>query len=418
MALTMTQRKAVTRELAKKYTGARKKEKGKILDDLIDLTGYNRSYAARVLRKTAQTKKKTVGRGRKRVTLVEDRRMKPLKRRQRPRKYDKAVQRSLKKIWIVLDCICGKRLAPYLPEIIPVLEKWGELELDPEVRQKLLEISAATIDRLLAPVKREYQLKARSNTKPGTLLKHQIPIRTFSEWDEAQPGFVEIDLVAHNGGDPRGDFMHTLDVTDVCTQWTETRAVKNKARVWVFEALLDIREKLPFPLLGIDSDNGSEFINYHLVKYCEENEITFTRGRVCKKNDGCFVEQKNYSVVRRAVGYARHDTEGELALLNELYGYLRLYTNFFLPVMKLTEKTRNGSRVLKKYDKARTPYRRTLDFLSKKEQDALRKQYESLNPAELKRKINRLEDKLWKINLKKRGGSLPEDAPAFDYIST
>jgi len=324
MALTMTQRKAVTHELAQRYTSVRKKEKGKILDDLIALTGYNRSYAATVLRQAAQTRKKKVGRGKKRVTLVEDRRMKPFKCRQRPRKYDEAVLKALNEIWTICDCICGKRLAPYLPEIIPVLEKWNEIELDPEVRQKLLEISAATINRLLSPVKREYQLKARSNTKPGTLLKHQIPIRTFSEWDEAQPGFVEIDLVAHNGGNPRGDFMNTLDVTDVCTQWTETRAVKNKAQVWVFEALLDIREKLPFPLRGIDSDNGSEFINNHLVKYCEENEITFTRGRACKKNDGCFVEQKNYSVVRRAVGYGRLDTEKELALVNELNGHLRL----------------------------------------------------------------------------------------------
>ena len=418
MALTMTQRKAVTRELARKYGAARKKEKGKILDDLIDLTGYNRSYAATVLRKTARKEKKTVGRGQKRVTLQEDRRMKPLKRRQRPRKYDKAVQRSLKKIWTICDCICGKRLAPYLSEIIPVLEKWNEIQLDPEVRAKLLEISASTIDRLLAPVKREYQLKARSNTKPGTLLKHQIPIRTFSEWDEAQPGFVEIDLVAHNGGDPRGDFMHTLDVTDVCTQWTETQAVKNKAQVWVFEALLNIRERLPFPLLGIDSDSGSEFINFHLVDYCRENEITFTRGRPYKKNDGCFVEQKNYSVVRRAVGYGRHDTDEELALLNELYDHLRLYTNFFLPVMKLMEKTRIGSQVRKKYDEARTPYRRTLDYLSKKDQAALREQYESLNPAELKRKIDRLQNRILKKNLKKRGGSLPEDTPALEYIST
>lgn len=418
MALSMTQKIAVTRELAKKYKAARKKEKGKILDDLIDLTDYNRSYAAYVLRQAAMTKKKTAGHGRKRVTLVEDHRMKPLKRRERPRKYDRAVLKSLKKIWIIYDCICGKRLAPYLSEAIPVLERCKEIELDPEVREKLLEISAATLDRLLAPVKREYQLKARSNTKPGTLLKHQIPIRTFSEWDEAQPGFVEVDLVAHNGGDPRGDFMHTLDVTDVCTQWTETQAVKNKAQVWVFEALLDIREKMPFPLLGIDSDNGSEFINHHLVKYCEENEITFTRGRPYKKNDGCFVEQKNYSVVRRAVGYGRHDTDEELELLNELYGHLRFYTNFFLPVMKLTEKTRTGSRVQKKYDEARTPYRRTLDFLSKKDQATLREQYEALNPAELKRKIDRLKDQIWKINHKKRGGSLPEDTPALEYISS
>ena len=419
MALSMRQKQAVTREKAKKYTRASKKEKGKILDDLIDLTGYNRSYAATVLRQAAITKKKTVRCGKTTVTLVEDGRMKRKKRaRKRPRKYDKDVLKPLKKIWDIFDCICGKRLAPYLPEAIPVLERFKEIELDDEVREKLLEISAATIDRLLALVKKQYQIKARSNTKPGSLLKHQVPVRTFSEWDEKKPGFVEIDLVSHEGGNASGDFMHTLDVTDVYTQWTETRAVKNKAQVWVFEALMVIQERLPFKLLGIDSDSGSEFINAHLIKYCEENEVTFTRGRPYRKNDSCFVEQKNYSVVRRTVGYARHDTEEELVLLNELYDYLRLYTNFFLPVMKLTEKTRVGSKVTKKYDTARTPYRRVLDFLGKKEQAALTKQYESLNPAELKRQISRLQNKLWKIVHQKRGRSQPENTPALEYIST
>ena len=191
MALSMRQKQAVTREKAKKYTGASKKEKGKILDDLIELTGYNRSYAARVLRREANPKKKKVSCGKTTVTLVEDGRMKRKKRaRKRPRKYDKDVLKPLKKIWEIFDCLCSKRLAPYLPEAISVLERFKEIKLDEEVRQKLLEISAATIDRLLAPVKKQYQIKARSNTKPGSLLKHQVPIRTFSEWDEKKPGFV------------------------------------------------------------------------------------------------------------------------------------------------------------------------------------------------------------------------------------
>lgn len=212
-------------------------------------------------------------------------------------------------------------------------------------------ISAATIDRLLKPEKKKHQIKGRSHTKPGTLLKHQIPIRTFSEWNEQKPGFVEIDLVGHDGGNSSGEFAQTLTVTDVCTGWTDMQAVKNKAQCWVFEALKDIRDRLPFDLLGIDSDNGGEFINDQLYRYCIQEKITFTRARSYRKNDNCFVEQKNYSVIRRAVGYMRHDTPEELHLLNELYWHLRLYSNHFHPVMKLLEKTRVGSKVKKKYDK-------------------------------------------------------------------
>ena len=221
MALAMQEKQAVTKQLALKYKRARKKEKGKILDTVIDLAGYNRSYAARVLRERA--KPKVLGRVRKggrTITLVEDERTKRRKKRRRPRKYDEEVVVALRKVWVICDCICGKRLGPYLAEIIPVLERLGEVTIDDEVRTKLLKISPATIDRLFAPVKKHYRLKARSNTKPGTLLKNQIPIRTFSDWNEEKPGFVEIDLVSHEGGDPHGDFIQTLDMTDICTGWT------------------------------------------------------------------------------------------------------------------------------------------------------------------------------------------------------
>jgi len=193
-----------------------------------------------------------------------------------PRKYDKQVVVALRKVWVICDCICGKRLGPYLAEIVPLLERLDEIKIAAEVRKKLIEVSPATIDRLLAPVRKRYQLRARSNTKPGTLLKHQIPIRTFSDWDELRPGFVEIDLVSHEGGDARGDYIQTLDMTDVCSGWTETQAVKNKAQVWVFEGIEKAKERFPFEILGIDSDNGSEFINNHLLRYCSENKITFT----------------------------------------------------------------------------------------------------------------------------------------------
>lgn len=225
-----------------------------------------------------------------------------------------------------------------LPETVRVLEKHKEIKLSGDVREKLLSISASTADRLLSGERKKFELKSRSKTRPGSLLKHQIPIRTFSEWDDCRPGFLEMDLVGHDGGNPSGDFCQSLDATDVATAWTEVRAVKNKAQKWVFAALEDISEALPFPLLGVDSDNGSEFINAELKRYCEAEGVTFTRSRPYRKNDSCFVEQRNYTAVRRNVGYMRYDTEEELDILNRLYSVLCPYINFFLPTMKLVEK--------------------------------------------------------------------------------
>jgi hypothetical protein len=389
MRLTMKERKKAAAIVAPRYQSVCKKQRGIILGEFIKLTGYGRCYASYVLR--MHGKKQWVG---KQKRIIADSRKSA--RRKKQRVYDEAVTEPLKKVWYIMDCICGKRLASVLKEVIPRLERYGELTIEPEVRKKLFMISPATIDRSLAGERRKQTIKGRSNTKPGTLLKNQIPIRTFSEWDEQMPGFTEVDLVGHDGGDPRGEFIQTLDVTDVCTTWTETEAVRNKAQKWVFDALKDIRERMPFPLLGIDSDSGGEFINNHLYEYCQEKRITFTRSRSYRKNDNCFVEQKNYSVVRRAVGYLRYDTLEELSILNELYRHLRLYTNFFQPTMKLKEKTRIGSKVIKKYDKPMTPYKRVLQspFISDKDKENLKKQYLKLNPAEMKRKITRLQQKL------------------------
>ncbi|MGH9342059.1 MAG: integrase catalytic domain-containing protein, partial [Acidobacteriota bacterium] len=224
------------------------------------------------------------------------------------------------------------------------------------------------------------------------------------QWDEASPGFVEVDLVAHEGGNSRGDYAQTLDLTDVCSGWTELAAVKNKAQVWVFEALEQIRSRLPFPLLGLDSDNGGEFINHHLYRYCEKEGITFTRSRPLRKNDNCFVEQKNYSVVRRFVGYERYDSEKELEVLNQLYEALRLYVNFFLPSQKLREKIRQGSRVTKRYDRAQTPFRRLLAsaHISKSAKAKLGRQFRQLNPQQLHRQILGCQEKLMAIQAGKR----------------
>lgn len=214
---------------------------------MVRLTEYNRSYAARVLRQRAREVVLGTGRvGGVKFTLVEDQRSPRNKRRKRPRVYGKEVLAPLQRVWVICDGICGKRLAPYLREIVSTLERVGELTLDAEVRRKLIRISPATIDRLLAPARKRYQLRARSQTKPGTLLKHQIPIRTWSDWNEACPGFVEIDLVSHEGGDPRGEFAYTLDATDICTGWTETVAVRNRAERWVFAGLKEALARFPF----------------------------------------------------------------------------------------------------------------------------------------------------------------------------
>jgi hypothetical protein len=393
MRLTMKERKKTTG----RYQKVGKRDKGLILDEFVKLTGYSRRYASHVL----------ISHGRQlrineRYVLQMDVKKTALKKK--PKVYDAAVAKALKEIWYIMDCICGKRLAPALKDVVRRLERFQEIKISGEVRQKLFKISPASIDRLLAKERKRHQIKGRANTKPGTLLKNQIPIRTFSDWDEQKPGFVEIDLVGHDGGDSHGDFAQTLDVTDVCTTWTETEAVRNKAQVWVFEALKDIKGRMPFPLLGIDSDSGGEFINNHLFRYCQQEKITFTRSRSYRKNDGCFVEQKNYSVVRRAVGYLRYDTEEELRILNELYRSLRLYTNFFQPTMKLIEKTRIGSKVTKKYDKAQTPYRRVLAChdVAAENKRALKKLYATLNPAQLKRQITRLQQKLYRLNTQKR----------------
>jgi len=287
-----------------------------------------------------------------------------------------------------------------MPTIVPKLEKDGELLLSDLQRDKLTRISAATIDRLLFHEKKSLQIKGHSYTKPGSLLKHQIPVRTFADWDEDSPGFIEIDLVAHDGGNSSGIFMQTLDATDIHTCWTETIAVKNKAQKWVFAAIQQLQDRFPFPILGIDSDNGSEFINDILFRYCQEHEITFTRSRVGKKNDNCFVEQKNYSIVRKTVGYQRHDTPQELELLNEIYLNLRLLTNFSQPVRKLISKERIGSKIKKRYDKAATPFQRVLlssDIQSLKKEE-LQRIWDSLNLAALRRDVNALLRRLWQLS--------------------
>lgn len=393
----MKQRQAVTAVTVQRYRQSSKKGKQQILDEFCETTGYCRAYARFVLRNHGRQ----VWRRGSRV-IVGD--VHQRQQRLKPRIYDDQVVTELIKLWELLNYLCGKRLVAIMPELIAKLEQFGELRLAVSTKEKLLRISAATVDRLLQPERRKHQLRGRSQTKPGTLLKHQIPIRTFAEWDEQRPGFAELDLVAHDGGLALGDYCQTLDLTDVCTGWTETEAVPNKAQVWVFEAIQTIRQRLPFPLLGLDSDNGSEFINNDLLRYCQQQRLTFTRARPYRKNDNCYVEQKNYSVVRQTVGYQRFDTTAELIVLKQLYATLRLYTNFFQPTMKLKSKERFGSRVQKSYYAPQTPYQRVLACteVTAADKKKLKRQYQTLNPAALKRELDRLRKELFRLATKKR----------------
>jgi hypothetical protein len=396
MRLDLKARQSLVRVNAERYQKSSKKEKGKILDELVESTGYRRCYASLLLSrhgKPVRVDRKT--------TLIGD--LSKRVRKKRDPIYGPDVLEAVKKIWANLDFLCGKRLKAVLTETLARMEKWGEMKVASSTKQKLERISAATIDRLLAPERRRLELKSRSGTKPGTLLKSQIQIRTSSDWDENRPGFGEIDLVSHGGGDERGDFAQSLCFTDIASTWSDAVAVRNKSQFHVFEGLQKVRKRLPFKLLGIDSDNGSEFINAHLVNYCREQQIIFTRSRPYRKNDNCFVEEKNYTLVRRAVGYLRYDTAEEVEVLDRLYHYWCLRTNYFLPTMKLIQKTRVGSKVVKKYDSPRTPYQRLLasKHIPARDKQQLRQEYHELNPAQLTREIGRLQEALLKVHKKK-----------------
>ena len=358
------------RELKNRYKKSSKGQKKVILDEFTQTTGYHRKHAIDLLRGNYNKHKGVL---------------------HRPHKvYSKQDADILEKAYELLGWICSKRMKPSLRLAVDELIKAGKVSLTQEDRKRIIGVSPATIDRLFKKHKKRPKLKGRSYTKSGTLLKTQIPIRTFSEWNENRVGFEEIDLVGHEGGLAKGDFAHTLNWTDVKASWTEQVAVINKAQVHVFAGIERIRKRLPFPLLGIDSDSGSEFINAHLHRYCIQEQITFTRGRPGKKNDNAFVEQKNDSIVRNWVGYGRFDTQPQVDTLNELYELLRLYTNFFLPVMKLSKKVRIGSKIKKIYDKPTTPYRRILRArdVSKEVKDKLRNQYKILSLVKLKEQID------------------------------
>jgi len=385
-------------QVAPRYRAARHGQRSAILDEFVAVTGYERKYAIRLL-------------------LGPIRPSEPIRRRRAPR-YGAEVQQALAIAHAAANAICGKRLAPFLPELIPTLERHGHLTLTDEVRKALLTLSPATADRLLAPVRQPHGM---TTTKPGRLLKKQIPVRTFTEWTDVKPGFLEADLVAHCGGSMEGAFLYTLTLTDVATTWTECLALLHRSQHGVIQALQRARGMFPFPLLGIDTDNGSEFINEDLLAYCTDQRLTFTRGRVANKNDQCWVEQKNGSVVRQLVGYDRFEGERAYRQLAELYRAVRLYVNFFQPSMKLRTKTRNGSRVRRMYGPAQTPFQRVLasGVLNPASDRRLRAVYRALDPVRLLNQLESLQEALWRHAMfRTRGHSAISDLVArFDVAA-
>lgn len=375
--MSQKSRREYVERVRHRYLAASRVEKTKILDEFVAVTGLHRKSAIRALRQGYQRQRE---------------------RRGRKRTYTGAVVEALVKIWRVCGCICGKRLQPFLPEMVVVLERHGELLLDEETRALLLQISAATIDRKLQPY-RQQQGRGLSTTKPGTLLKQSIPVRTFADWDDVQPGFVEMDLVAHCGETTEGQYLHTLTATDIATGWTECFLLRYRSQLAVAEAMESLRRRLPFPLLGIDSDNDSVFINGTLKRYCEEQHITFTRSRPWKKNDQAWVEQKNGAVVRGTVGYRRYVSPEAAQLLEAVHADLHAYVNFFQPVHKLVEKRRDGAKIYKRYDTAQTPHQRAMaePTVSTFCKAQLQLAYRPLNPAQLRRKIDDNLRRLWQL---------------------
>jgi hypothetical protein len=328
------------REMYARYQKASRKERSLILTEFCTVASYNRKYALRLLNGSPP------------------RRVPPEKRRRRP-KYSRGVVEVLRVIWEAANYPWSLRLRALIPLWLPWVKK--HREVSPRLEKELLAISPRQIDRRLGPYKKQVKRRLYGRTKPGTLLKHQIPIKA-ERWKTTEPGFGEVDLVSHSGDRADGEFINTLTFTDIHSTWTETRAVMGKSQAFVQEALDDIRRKLPFPMRGIDSDNGSEFINHHLVAYCKAKQIEFTRSRPYKKDDNAHVEQKNWTHVRKLFGYLRYDSEEALLKMNDLCrGDLRLFQNLFLPSVKLVAKKRVGSRLRRFYDAPKTPLDRLLD---------------------------------------------------------
>jgi len=366
------------------FKANRRKEKTQLLNEYCRNTGQSRKYA---------------------ITKIHKADLRPRQRKKRKEIYDGQVKAALAKTWEIFDCPCGQRLKPLLEIEVGRLRELGEIEISNEVALKLKRISSATIDRKLKHQRELLHLsRSRGRPKPGSLLKQKIPIR-LTEWDTSQLGYVEADMVVHCGSSTLGEYINTVSSTEVSSGWWEGEAIMGKSQEHSFWALKEIRERTPFEWKGLDSDNGSEFINQILYKYCDREKLEFTRSRPNRKNDNAYIEQKNWTHVRKVLGYLRYDTPEELMIMNDLYHHeLRLYKNFFQPVMKLVSKERIGGRIKRKYGVPHTPYQSLMESgqVSTEAREELKGIYLSLNPAELKRSIEAKLDKLYRVYEEKR----------------
>lgn len=390
-------RKELLKHIKERYREAHYRDKSKILDEFCTLTSYGRKYAINLFNSTNDESNSN-----------------KVEKRLKNKKYDEALRQALLTIWNAANQICSKRLVPFIPELLGALERFGHVSLPEDVRVKLLTISSATVDRLLETERREGK-KGLCTTTAGSLLKKQIKIRTFADWNDVVPGFLEGDLVAHCGMKANGAYLNTLVVTDIASTWTEFFPILVKGEINVIAALKVAQKLLPFPFLGLDTDNGSEFINYALLEFCKSNSITFTRSRAYKKNDQAHVEEKNGSIIRRLIGYDRYEGIDAYNALSELYAVLRLYVNFFQPSLKLLSKKREGAKVTKQYDKAKTPYQRLMLslHLTEIEKEKLKAQYDTLDPIDLLSKLVKLQDNFWTHAWKPSG----EDVTVMDEIN-
>lgn len=358
-------------QLKRKYFKARKKVKSQLLTDFCDFTGYHRKYALELLNNPVPKKWKRY--------------------RQRTKKYDQSVIEALVSLWRAANQICGERFQPYIPTILEKLEDCREITVSDEVKEKLLEISLGTVKKIIRKTKRRSLVKIQGTTKPGSLLKKQIAVR-YGRWTEIDPGWCETDTVAHCGSDVSGEYIFSLDVVDIFSGWSEQEAIWGKGEIATTKAVNRIRSRLPFKLVGLDPDNGSEFINWQLKRYCQKNNISLTRSRPYQKNDNAHVEQKNYTAIRQLIGWSRLDKTEQLVMINNLYQhYWRFYLNFFQPTLKLKESKKDPTtgKVKKTYFEAKTPYQRLMEHskVSAKQKKLLESAYKQLNPIALQREI-------------------------------
>jgi transposase InsO family protein len=398
MEMTMKSRQELTGVTSRRYRKAPRLVKSRILNEFIAATGYNRGYGATLLRNYGKSKK-ILAQGKPLKITTTKKRRKP---GGRPRVYGNSEARILAILWKKLGYLCGKRLAVVLRATVVNMVGDPFLKITPEIAEALTRMSPATIDRLLSPMRKKLELKGKSYTRSTSRLADQIPVRTFAEWTDVDPGHFQLDLVGHEGGVSSGEFAFSLVITDVCTGWTERRAVKNRAARWIKEAIEEVRGALPFAIIELHPDNGSEFINLSLLTYCRESGVRLSRSRPYRKNDNCYVEQKNFDTVRKIVGYARYDTPEALEVINQLYRIHSLLQNYVYPSQKLIEKTRHGSKVTRRHESPKTPAQRYLDHpkASTAEKQKIRKRLKSINPLVLAADVDQLQEKLFELATK------------------